>query len=57
MSKRGETMIKFEKFLKQVLTVVFKEMPFNRQKADESLEKIKTVQKATLEENNDGYNK
>ena len=50
-------MNKFEKFLKQVLTVIFKEMPFNKQKADESLEKIKTVQKATLGENNDGHNK
>lgn len=50
-------MNKFENFLKQILTVIFKEMPFNRQKADESLEKIKTMQKATLGENNDGHNK
>ena len=50
-------MNKFEIFLKQILTVIFRDMPFNRQKADESLEKIKTLQKATLGENKDGHNK
>lgn len=50
-------MNKFEIFLKQILTVIFRDMPFNRQKADESLEKIKTLQKATLGEKNDGHNK
>ena len=57
MSREVKTMNKFENFLKQVLTVIFREMPFNRQKADESLEKIKMVQKATLGENKDGHNK
>lgn len=50
-------MNKFEIFLKQILTVIFRDMPFNRQKADESLQKIKSFQKATLGENNDGHNK
>ena len=50
-------MNKFENFLKQVLTVIFKEMPFNRQKAEESLEKIKSSQKATLEDGSIGYDK
>ncbi len=50
-------MNKFEVFLKQVLTVIFKEMPFNRQKADESLEKIKSSQKVRLEDSSNGYDK
>ena len=48
-------MNKFENFLKRVLTVIFKEMPFNRKRADESLQKIKAMQKQALEENNDGH--
>lgn len=50
-------MNKFENFLKQILTVIFREMPFNRQKANENLEKIKAVQKTTLGEDNNEHNK
>lgn len=50
-------MNKFENFLKQIFNVIFMEMPFNRKKADESLEIIKTLQKQRLEENRNGYNK
>lgn len=50
-------MNKFESFLKQILNVIFTEMPFNRKKADESLERIKTLQKETFGGNKNGYNK
>lgn len=57
MCREVKTMNKFENFLKKVLTVIFNEMPFNGRNADESLEKIKIMQKTTLEEKKDGHNK
>ena len=50
-------MNKFEVFLKHVLTVIFKEMPFNKQKAEANLEKIKKSQKEAKEESSNGRNK
>jgi len=50
-------MYKFEVFLKQVLTAIFKEAPFNKQKAEATLEKIKISQKEAKEESSNGYNK
>ena len=49
-------MNKFEVFLKQVLTIIFKETSFNKQKAEASLEKIKKSQKKAKEESTNGYN-
>jgi len=51
-------MSKFEKFLKRVLTAIFKEMPFNKQTADKNLEKIiKATKCNSKEENNNGHSK
>ena len=48
---------KIESFLKQILTVIFKETPFNKHRAEESLEKIKKSQQAVTAEVKNGYDK
>ncbi len=50
-------MSKFESFLKQILTVIFRETPFNKNKAEENLEKIRNSQKIISEEVKHGYDK
>lgn len=43
-------MNKFEEFLKKVLSILFKEMPYNSQKADNSLVKIVKSQELVEED-------
>ncbi len=41
---------KFEDFLKQILTVIFMEIPFDKQKAEKNLKKIKQTQNLTVKD-------